>query len=497
MKDRQNDNKAKKDTSAKGIIQRLMACSVLLFHTSEGEPIARFYVGDHWQGARIKSPQFREWLSSMCYHREGFVPSQAILAEVINTLAGKAVFDSPQKGAYVRVAESDGAIYIDLGNDSWEAIKITGEGWNLVPHAPVTFLRAPGALALPPPIRGGNVDDLRSFLNLRDEDHWKLLVSWLIGSLRPGLPFPILVLEGSHGSAKSTAARFIRALLDPNTSPLRASPKNERDLAISAGNAWCLAFDNLSSVSPWLSDALCRLSTGGGFSTRANYTDDGEKLFNALRPILLNGIALGIEREDLLDRAIVLSFSIITEDTRLTEKEIWQRFEAARPLILGSLFDTVACALRRYPEVDQSKLPRMGDFATFICAAEPALGWSEGSFLAAYRRNIEETNASALEASPLVPAIKRIAAGGPWKGAPSELYDRLLSERLSDMVEFSGQYGQYPNSVKALSQALQRLIPNLQRLGIIVETGRTAGDNSKRFISLRMADVPAWRGSTN
>jgi putative DNA primase/helicase len=193
----------------------------------------------------------------------------------------------------------------------------------------------------------------------------------------------------------------------------------------------------------------------------------------------------------------VLSFSIITEDTRLTEKEIWQRFEAARPLILGSLFDTVACALRRYPEVDQSKLPRMGDFATFICAAEPALGWSEGSFLAAYRRNIEETNASALEASPLVPAIKRIAAGGPWKGAPSELYDRLLSERLSDMVEFSGQYGQYPNSVKALSQALQRLIPNLQRLGIIVETGRTAGDNSKRFISLRMADVPAWRGSTN
>lgn len=37
---------------------------------------------------------------------------------------------------------------------------------------------------------------------------------------------------------------------------------------IAANNSWCLAYDDLSHVPPWLSDALCRLSTGGGFATR-------------------------------------------------------------------------------------------------------------------------------------------------------------------------------------------------------------------------------------
>jgi putative DNA primase/helicase len=49
---------------------------------------------------------------------------------------------------------------------------------------------------------------------------------------------------------------------------LRALPRSERDLAIATGNAWVLAFDNLSGIRDWLSDALCRLATGGGFATR-------------------------------------------------------------------------------------------------------------------------------------------------------------------------------------------------------------------------------------
>ncbi len=491
MRDAQKDKKVKKDTTAKGIIQRLLATnSVILFHTPEGDPIARFHVGavgavGHWQGARIKSAPFKEWLSSMCYHREGFVPSKAILAEVINTLAGKAVFDSPQKSVYVRVAESDGAIYIDLGNDSWEAVKITAEGWEIVPHTTVTFLRAAGTLALPRPLRGGCINELRPFLNLADEDHFKLAVSWLIASFRPAGQFPILILQGSHGSAKSTAARFMRALVDPNVASLRADPKSARDLAISAGNTWCVAFDNLSSVSAWLSDALCRLSTGGGFATRALYTDDGEKLFNGMRPILLTGIDIGIEREDLLDRAMIISLSPIAEADRLTDKELGERFETVRPYILGALFDAVSCAIRRSPEVDEPQLPRLADFATWICAAEPALGWSQGSFLAAYRQNIDESNGLALESASFVPAIRRIAARGSWKGTPTGLYNLVIEERLNDLVG----HPDLPSTLNAFSQALKRVAPNLLRIGILVQFGRTAGDGSERFISIETIAV--------
>ncbi len=78
--------------------------------------------------------------------------------------------------------------------------------------------------------------------------------------------------------------RVLVALTDPAVVELRTLPKDERDLAIAASRWWVLAFDNLSYVSPQMSDAMCRLATGGGLGTRQLYTDDGEVLFDAKRP---------------------------------------------------------------------------------------------------------------------------------------------------------------------------------------------------------------------
>jgi hypothetical protein len=92
-------------------------------------------------------------------------------------------------------------------------------------------------------------------------------------------------------------------LVDPNSAPLRSEPRDARDLIIAANNSWVLAFDNLSHLPAWLSDALCRLATGGGFSTRELYTDSEEVLFDAVRTVILNGIEELAMRGDLLDRA--------------------------------------------------------------------------------------------------------------------------------------------------------------------------------------------------
>jgi hypothetical protein len=73
---------------------------------------------------------------------------------------------------------------------------------------------------------------------------------------------------------------------------------------IAANNAWVIAYDNLSGITPSLSDALCSLATGGGFATRQNYTDDEEAIFQAERPILINGIDELAIRPDLLDRCV-------------------------------------------------------------------------------------------------------------------------------------------------------------------------------------------------
>lgn len=81
-------------------------------------------------------------------------------------------------------------------------------------------------------------------------------VAWVLACLRNHGPYPLLILMGEHGSAKSTFALLLRALIDPNTTPLRAPPREDRDLFISASNGHELAFDNVSNLPPWISDTL-------------------------------------------------------------------------------------------------------------------------------------------------------------------------------------------------------------------------------------------------
>src|SRR5262249_44830950 len=143
--------------------------------------------------------------------------------------------------------------------------------------------------ALPEPERGGSLDELKEYVNVRS-DEWPLAVGWAVQAMNGAGPYPPLALHGEQGSAKSTTARVLRSCIDPSTAPLRAEPRDEHDLIIGATNSWVVALDNLSSLPPWLSDALCRLATGGGFSCRQLYTDAEEVIFDAMRPVLLTGI---------------------------------------------------------------------------------------------------------------------------------------------------------------------------------------------------------------
>ena len=170
-------------------------------------------------------------------------------------------------------------------------------------------------------------------------------MGWLVAAFRPRGPYLVLILQGEQGSAKSTGARVCRRLIDPNKAELRSQPREPRDLAIASNNAWALGFDNISRTSHWLSDGLCRLATGGGFSTRTLYSDSDETIFDAQRPILLNGIDSVATRGDLLDRSIMLTLPRLKHHRE--ESEFWSDFDEARPRILGALLDAVSMALQR------------------------------------------------------------------------------------------------------------------------------------------------------
>src|SRR5262249_5187363 len=156
---------------------------------------------------------------------------------------------------------------VDLCDNAWRVIEVDDAGWRLATDCPVRFVRRRGMYPMPEPVRGGSVTELRPVPNVGDkaDPTFILIVAFLVACMRPGLPFPLLVGTGEPGWCKSSLCKMLRDLVDPNKLPLRRPPREERDLAIATCNAWLVAYDNMSSLAPWLSDAVCSVTTGAGF----------------------------------------------------------------------------------------------------------------------------------------------------------------------------------------------------------------------------------------
>jgi hypothetical protein len=451
------------------LVSLVLSAGAELFHDPEGRPYLAVPVGNHREVLTLETAAFRDWLTGLAFSETKMVPAKAAIEEAERTLIGMAKFQGPQRDVGLRLASSGGSTYLDLADLEWRAVEITPGGWQVVSTPAVYFRRAKGMLALPEPRRGGDLTALRDILNLGSERNWRLTVAYLLGCLMPRGPYPILILHGEQGSAKSTTARGLRYLLDPHATALRAAPKEERDLAISAHNNLVLAYDNLSDIRPWLSDALCRVATGSGFATRQLYTNEDEAQIAAARPVLLNGIAAEMaNRPDLLDRAVVLELPVISDESRRTEQEVWGQLKQARPLLLGALLDAAATGLRTLPDLRPASLPRMADWARWVEACAPALGWKPGEFLADYTGLRAELDGHILGQWPVYPVLeKMLDEAEEFQGTVGRLRDRLNAVRQDHFGDLLPR--DWPSTAKALGQQLKEHAPNLRRVGIVYE----------------------------
>jgi hypothetical protein len=439
-----------------------LAQTVALFHTPDGSGFADLDINGHRETWPIRAKGFRRWLARRFFEQTGGAPSSEALQSALNVIEAKAHFDAPERQVHIRVGELDGRLYLDLGDERWRAVEIEASGWRVIDNPPVRFRRASGMKSMPIPVGGGSVATLRSFLNVQTDADFVLVVAWALACLRNRGPYPVIVLSGEQGSAKSTFSAILRALLDPNTAPLRALPREDRDLFIAASNGHVLAFDNVSGLPAWISDTLCRLATGGGFAVRQLYSDQDEVLFDAARPVILNGIEDIVTRPDLADRAVFLTLEPIPEDRRRPEQELWTAFEAERPRILGVLLDAVAKGLAELPRTKLDKLPRMADFALWATACETAL-WPQGTFWSAYCGNRDEAVEGVIDADPIAAAVRAVmTTRTEWTGTASELLG-ALAEMVGERVAKSKTW---PDSPRALAGRLRRAATFLRKIGI-------------------------------
>jgi hypothetical protein len=475
-------------SQATRLVDLAVAAGVELWHSPAGDPHITIPIAHqnehhqhehhhhHHEHHRLTTRAVRDWLGRRHYAETGAAPSTQAIQAALLVLAGKARHEGRTHETAVRVAGYGGALYLDLGDPTWRAVEITPAGWWIEARPPVRMLRSRGMLALPVPTSGGSIDMLRELVHVASDDDYRLLVGWLVGALRPAGPYPILSLVGEQGTGKSTAARIKRRLIDPHVAELRAEPRVIDDVMIAAARSRIVALDNLSHLAPWLSDALCRLSTGGALTKRELYTDDDETIIEAMRPVIVTSITDIVTRGDLLDRAIVIALQTLPGAQRVTEAELWCRYEAAAPAILGALLDAVVVALARERMTTIAELPRMADWARWVTAAEPALGWPGTSILDAYRAMRGTAIEVTLEGDPLAAAIRHLVIPEghpalPWEGTATDLLRAITPDGRTPRG--------WPESGRGMSAALRRLAPGLRHVGIEIDYRRVGHDRDR------------------
>lgn len=475
---------------------------VTLFHTSSGDAYADLERDGVRETHAVRSRSFRDWLSSDFYTREGKAPGSQAIQDALSVLEGQARFAGEQRAVFVRVAhlELDGQTrtYLDLGTPDWSAVEVDSSGWRLVTRPPVRFHRPRSQRPLAVPVLGGSVRELLTVLNLA-HDTYALLVAWLVSVFMPRGAFPLLALVGEQGTAKTTFARLLKKLVDDSEGAVRAAPRNEEDLIIAARGGHILAFDNLSSLTPALSDALCRLSTGGGLGKRTLYSDSEETILEAMRPVILTGISELATRPDLLDRTVQIELPLIPERERKPLEEIEKRFADAAPRILGALLTAVSQALAFKGSVKLEALPRMADFAVWVSACEPALDLQTGEFMLAYRDGRKLGSEMALEDSDVAMQVKRLmdavleAGSDTWAGTMKQLLETLLdfypkTKPTKDHQGIPKPPKGFPATPKALGGDLRRYAPVLRSVGIFYSAVR--GKDGVRVTITKHPAVP-------
>ncbi|HEV3202597.1 MAG TPA: hypothetical protein VGZ73_32110 [Bryobacteraceae bacterium] len=478
-----------------------------------GAPSGGFYIFP------IRSRAYRDWFLHTFYAEYDTLPTSRAFHAILNHLEAEANQNGPEDrfAVWRRVGtRGPGHILLDLSDNQCQFVEITSTGWKTTAVDGTHFQTSCSTISLPEPMpRAAQapstlgspapgpwppapiaLDTLRSFLNLRSRADWLRCVAWLLSTLRPKGSFPVLVLQGPPGSGKSLAAVILRSLIDPCTSPLTPIPSSVRDLLTLARHNWVLGFDHISDLSPQLTDALCRLSSGLGATLRETPSHSTEPLQQYFkRPVLLTVTERWSCPSDLAERALIVDFPPFppseTESPDYphpgprTELSLLKAFEEAWPRILADLCSAASIALSR---IDQFELPSAGPGREARCAS--ALAWAMAASPALGCTEEEMQQAFALPRSPsrsaehpIVEAVRNLLAQrGRWTGSATELRD-LLQPLVSSRKPGSSKTPRVSKSPRGISQQLKNSTLTLADIGIEFRFKRLG--KGRRAIELR------------
>jgi hypothetical protein len=418
------------------------------------------------------------WLRRLMWEEQGRSVSGEYLKMAAGTLSAHAEFSGVSRELYTRAAWHEGVLYYELRPG--KVVRVGPGGWTFEAKPPVLFRRYPNLKPLPDPQAGGDPKRLWTYLNLKTERDRRLLLAYIATVPLPHIGRPILSASGPMGSGKTTAGRLVKRQWDP-TAPetVRYDP---RDFLQKASHCYIPMLDNLSALPDSASDTLCRLVTGEADSKRKLYTDDEDVIIELRRAVIINAINVPSDRGDVLDRSLVVELERIPDAKRITEEELWERFEAERPELLGALLGVLAKAIARKPSLQLSRRPRLADWGEYAAAVYQVMGWGAEQFLSDWDEIIKVQNRSTLDGSPVAQAIiKFMEDRESFEGSSTELHKKL--ESIAEEIGVSIVRDKaWPKSARWLWRRIQEVVPLL--VGVGIEASRER-DEAGTTIALR------------
>ena len=454
-----------KKSQAELLMNLIKDSGVDYFHSDIKELYAALPVDGHVEVTAINSRNFELWLNRQFYNAYDKPISKDAIKQVLSVLSAKALYDNPTPVKLnTRVAEYDGAFWYDLTNKSWQAVKTTTEGWEVVDNPPLIFERHNHQSPQVMPIKGGDIRKILNYVNIKE--YKTLFLCDLVSKFIPNFPHPMPDFHGEKGAAKSTVSVLMKLLIDPSKLRTLGLPKDERDFVVVFREHWFVPFDNIGFISTDISNMFCRVIVGDGIQQRRLHTNSESVIFELQRCIAVNGIDIVPTKSDLLDRTILYELMRIDDADRRELSEVMAAFEADRAYILGGIFDVMVNAKSIYPTVKLQGLKRMADFTRWGYAIGEALGGLGGEFLAEYQQNNERQNDEVMTNDPVATlTIEFMKDRNDWYGTHSALHDKFVE--LAESCAINTKNKNFPRDAAALGRRLRSIMSNLRQEGIL------------------------------
>lgn len=471
MPQNKSTNTTKKQTSA-ATLMKIIGSAKLIRDDAKQTYAVGLIPGKNNTVTPIFSAFFSGWLRDSYIKQCSGFPSKSDLASAIEhadyiTKQALSVGD-----IHFRFGFAMGNHYIAMCDNAEQVIEITENKWNIIQNSPIYFREYETQRSLPTPVKGGNLKTILNYLNIGNEEDEILLLPTMCTLPLANLTRPIIGFIGDQGSAKTSTARLIRALLDPSDPAENDFSPTKQNLSLVFYHNALPIFDNLSTISSTVSDMFCRAYSGTGFQSRKLYMDNALISFSYKRSFLFTAIKTPTAAEDFNARTVMIQLNRIAGSAQIGEEAIMRKFKADAPNILGGMLDVLVEAKRIAPRLNLHWKSRWADAFQYAAAAAEVLGYGANRYLEACRDNIaarttqgpSQVAAHSKQEPALEAILSLMSAQGNFEGTTSNLLAAIAPHCPSNLGPAAAK--NWPNSAVKLGKALNRIAAALEDAGV-------------------------------